>query len=178
MVLTFHKRSKYSLEFEVGWGSYRPHPILIITFVLGMIMGVSCQNSRTLEDFKSPSSPLYSTIMSIPTPAPGYGVIQGRIVRPLNTSSPLFVYFARITWDPDRRTGAYVLDSSNQLWTKVNPDGSFYLKVPQGDYVVFVGISLESAVPLQETSDRLYIVNVPTDHIVDIGTWDFRNSRW
>lgn len=177
MELTYHKRSKHDLRFEMGWGSYYPHPILVITCILSVMIRTSCQNSLVVEKFKSPHSPLHPITRNIPTPAPDYGVIQGRIVSPLSASGSLFVYLARITWDPDRRFGAYVLDSSAGLWTSVNPDGSFHLRVPPGDYVIFVGISLESAVPLQEAPDRLYIANVLADRVIDIGTWELSNLR-
>ncbi len=156
----------------MGWGLWSPHPVLMVVCCLVLIIGPSCQRSHIEGRSQSWVSSIPQMTASIPTTNLSYGIISGRIKSyqsPLN--GKLFVYLARIKWGPDGRIGAYVLDSSVSLWTPVSDDGYFYLNIPPGDYVVFVGTSMESAIPLQESKDKLYIVRIVAGQTLDIGTW-------
>ncbi len=171
------KHSKLGLSDRAGWGPHDPHPALIAICCIILMIGLSCQRSRMAERPQSPLSSISSTALNISTPAPGHGRIQGRIIRPSSFSNGvLFVYLARITWAPDGQVGAYILDPSAGLWTPISSEGYFYLNVPPGDYVVFVGTAAESAIPLKESKNKLYIAQIKAGQVLDIGTWTLEDQ--
>lgn len=143
-------------------------PLLVVIFLTVSTSGfllVSCQASPiNRQSLISPTSSSNARI-----PASGRGGVQGWFRRSDLFSTQLFVYLAKITWDTNRQIGVYILDPAATSWTKVDSDGYFYLEVEPGDYALFVGSALEGAIPLQEAPDRIRIIRVIQEQVVDVG---------
>lgn len=146
--------------------------LVLLSALLWGCTSPATQNSPLTSPVPSPEANIPSTASHpLPTPAPGYGVLGGRIVKQ-DSGTPLsgrIIYLGNLL--PLQPEGFLItMAEQNGIRTITDQDGYFtFTDVPSGTYALILWSPTEPVVLTDPGTGNEYLIQVPEGESVYVG---------